>query len=162
MAGSPGQASRLVRAALGVAAVGTTFRVVASVIALVVGDLVDGTGPLRMLDRTVIEPTFAHPLWFPDGRVLVIRFPTFTPRITFHADGRLTIEIIEGENAGFRDTIPYQAALLRANLVVLSWQEQIGGTVVHVLDLDVGRTYSVVGRARGTLLRLAGTIEQGR
>ena len=108
-----------------------------------------------------MEPGFSQPLSFPEGRVLVIRFPTFTPRITFQAGGRLKVEIVDGEDAGFQDTVPYQAALLRANLVVLSWQERVGSTVVHVLDLDVGRTYSVVGRGRGGLLRLAGTIEQG-
>jgi len=109
----------------------------------------------------VSEPGFSQPLSFPEGRVLVIRFPTFTPRITFQSDNRLTVEIIGGEDAGFRETVPYQAALLRANLVVLSWREQIGSTVVHTLDLDIGRTYSVVARARGGMLRLAGTIEQG-
>ena len=107
------------------------------------------------------EPGFAHPLSFPDGRALVIRFPTFTPRITFLANHRLTIEIIDGDNTGFRDTIPYEAALLRANLVLLSWQERIGSTVVHALDLDVGRAYTVVAPARGSLLRLTGKIEQG-
>ncbi len=107
------------------------------------------------------EPGFSQPLSFPEGRVLVIRFPTFTPRITFLSDGRLAVEIIDGEDAGFREIVRYQAALVRANLVVLSWQERVGSTVVHVLDLDVGRTYSVVTRGRdGGLLRLAGTVEQ--
>lgn len=106
------------------------------------------------------EPGFAHPLSFPEGKTVVIRFATFTARITFQANDHLTVEITDGEGAGFRDTIPYQAALLRANLVVLSWQERIGSTVVHTLDLDVGRSYTVVTPAKGGLLRLAGRIEQ--
>jgi hypothetical protein len=108
----------------------------------------------------VTQPGFAHPISFPDGRALLIRFPTFTPRITFHADDRLTVEIVDGENAGFRDTVRYQAALLRANLLMLSWQERQGSAVVHALDLDVGRAYTVVSRARGDVLRMVGSIER--
>ena len=94
-------------------------------------------------------------------RTLVIRFPTFTPRITFHANGTLTVEIVDGEDAGFRDTIPYQAVEPREGLVVLSWLERIGSTVVHVLDLDTGHAYTVVARAEGSLLRMEGRIELG-
>ena len=107
------------------------------------------------------EPRFAHPLSFPEGHTLVIRFPAFTPRLVFRANDQLTVEIVEGEGAGFRDTIPYRAALLRANLVLLSWQERIGSTVVHALDLDVGRAYTVVAPAQGGLLRLEGRVEAG-
>ena len=94
-------------------------------------------------------------------RTLVIRFPTFTPRLTFHANGTLTVEIVDGEDAGFRDTIPYDAVEPREGLVVLSWLERIGSTVVHVLDLDAGRAYTVVAPAEGGLVRLEGKIELG-
>jgi hypothetical protein len=97
------------------------------------------------------ETGFTHLFSFPEGGTLVIRFSTFTPRITFHANDQLTVEILEGENAGFRETLPYQAALPRANLVVLSW-----------LDLDVGRSYTVIAPPKGSLLRLEGKVEQGR
>ena len=59
---------------------------------------------------------------------------------------------------GFRDTVPYRAAL-RAALVVLSWKERIGSAIVHVLDLDAGETYTVVAPAQGGLRTLAGKIE---
>jgi hypothetical protein len=108
------------------------------------------------------ETGFSHLFSFPEGGTLVLRFPTFTPRITFHADNRLTVEILEGDDAGFRETLPYQAALPRANLVVLSWQDQLGRSVVHTLDLDVGRSYTVVAPAKGNLLRMEGKVEQGR
>ena len=107
------------------------------------------------------EPGFAHPLSFPEGRSVVIRFPAFTARLTFLANDQLTVEIIDGDNAGFRDTVPYQVVLLRANLVVLSWQEgKNGSTVVHTLDLDIGRAYTIVAPAKGGLQRLACQIEQ--
>ncbi len=108
------------------------------------------------------ETGFTHLFSFPEGGTLVIRFPTFTPRITFHAHHQLTVEILDGEDAGFRETLPYQAVLPRANLVVLSWQDRRGSSVVHTLDLDIGRSYTVVAPAKGRLLRLEGKVEQGR
>ena len=108
------------------------------------------------------ETGFTHLFSFPEGGTLVIRFATFTPRLTFHADNKLTVEIVDGENAGFRETLPYQAVLPRANLVVLSWQERSGSSVVHTLDLDIGRSYTVIAPAKGSLLRLEGQVEQGR
>lgn len=108
------------------------------------------------------ETGFTHLFSFPEGGTLVIRFPSFTPRITFHADNQLTVEIVDGENAGFRETLRYQAALPRANLVVLSWQDRLGRSVVHTLDLDVGRSYTVIAPDKGALLRMEGNVEQGR
>ena len=37
------------------------------------------------------------------GQVLEISFPTFTPRITVHCERELTVKIIAGDNAGFRN-----------------------------------------------------------
>ena len=105
------------------------------------------------------EPGLSAPLSFAEGRTLLIHFPAFTPKITFHDNHTLTIEIIDGDNAGFRDTIPYRA-VARQKLVVLSWKEQIG-SVVHVLDRDAGQTYTVLAPAKGGLLSLAGTVEWG-
>ena len=108
------------------------------------------------------ETGFSHLFSFPEGGTLVIRFSTFTPRIRFHADNQVTVEILDGENAGMRETVPYQAALPRANLVVLSWQDRLRNSVVHTLDLDVGRSYTVIAPAKGNLLRMEGQVEQGR
>jgi len=107
------------------------------------------------------EPGVSAPLSFADGRTLKIHFPAFTPQITFHANQTLTVEIVDGDNAGFRDTIPYRAVTLRQKLVVLSWKEQIGSAVVQVLDRDAGQTYAVLAPAEGGLLSLEGTIEWG-
>jgi hypothetical protein len=42
------------------------------------------------------------------GQVLEIKFPTFTPRITFRSERELTVEIIAGDNRGFSDTVEYR------------------------------------------------------
>jgi hypothetical protein len=93
------------------------------------------------------------------GQVLEIRFPQFTPRITVHSDRELTVEIVAGDNAGFSDTVEYEAVQLRDGLVVLSWQEHIGSTIVHVLDLVSRQAYTAVTPAKGGFMRLAGPIE---
>jgi hypothetical protein len=44
------------------------------------------------------------------------------------------MEIIAGENVGFSDTVEYEAVAVRDGLGMLSCQEHIGTTIVHVLD----------------------------
>ena len=96
---------------------------------------------------------------FPRGRVLEIGFPTFTPRITFRSERELTVEIVAGEGVGFADTVEFETVAVRDGLAILSWQEHIGSTIVHVLDFISGRAYTAVTRAKGGLWRLTGQIE---
>ena len=93
------------------------------------------------------------------GQVLEITFPEFTPRITIHSERQLTVKIVAGDNAGFSDTVDYEALTVRDGLVILSWQEHIGSTIVHVLDLVAGNAYTTITPAKGELMRLTGRIE---
>lgn len=93
------------------------------------------------------------------GQVLEISFPPFTPRITVHSERELTVEIVAGDNLGFSDTVDYQAVAIRDRLILLSWQEHIGSTIVHVLDFVSGEAYTAVTPARGEFMRLRGRIE---
>jgi hypothetical protein len=92
------------------------------------------------------------------GQVLEIEFPAFTPRITIHTERELTVEIVAGDNRGFRDTVPYEAVVVRKELVMLSWQEHIGSTIVHVLDYSAREAYTAVTPAQGGFLRLKGSM----
>jgi molybdenum cofactor biosynthesis MoaF-like protein len=69
------------------------------------------------------------------------------------------VEIVAGDNAGFSDTTGYEAVTLRDGLVVLSWKEHIGSTIVSVLDFDSGTSYTAVTPAKGDFVRLEGRIE---
>jgi hypothetical protein len=93
------------------------------------------------------------------GLVLEIRFGAFTPRITIHSERELTVEIIEGDNAGFVDDVAYEAVAVREGLVLLSWQEHIGSTIAVVLDFRSGEAHAVVAPAKGGLMRLRGPID---
>jgi hypothetical protein len=77
------------------------------------------------------------------GQVFKIGFPAFTPRITIHSERDLTVEIVAGDNAGFSDTVGYEAVVVRDGLGMLSWQEHIGSTIVHVLDFNSGEAHTV-------------------
>jgi hypothetical protein len=92
-------------------------------------------------------------------QVLEIRFPAFTPRITVHSERRLTVEIVAGDNTGFADTVDYEAVAVREGLVMLSWREHIGSTIVHVLDFVSGEAYTAVTPAKGEFMRLRGRID---
>ncbi|WFP62640.1 hypothetical protein [Mesorhizobium sp. WSM4904] len=94
----------------------------------------------------------------PVGQALKITFATFTARITIHSERELTVEIIAGDNAGFSDTVEYEAIAVRKDVVFLSWQEHIGSTIVHVLDLTSGQAYTAVTSAKGDFMRLTGRI----
>ena len=94
------------------------------------------------------------------GQVLKISFGNFTPQITIHSERELTVEIIEGEGSvGFSDTVEYQAIAVRDDVIVLSWQEHIGSTIVHVLDLSSATAYTAITPATGEFTRLTGRIE---
>ena len=93
------------------------------------------------------------------GQVLETRFPEFTPRITIRSDRELTVEIVAGDNAGFTDTVEYEAVVVREGLVMLSWKEHIGSTIVSVLDFVSREAYTVVNSAKGDFMRLRGAIE---
>ena len=94
------------------------------------------------------------------GLVLTIRFGDFTPQITVHSERELTVEIIEGDGSvGFSDTVEYQTIAVRDDVIVLSWQEHIGSTIVHVLDLSSSRAYTAITPAKGDFTRLTGRIE---
>jgi hypothetical protein len=93
------------------------------------------------------------------GQVLEINFPTFRPRITIHSERELTVEIVTGGSKGFSDTIDYQAITIRDGLVMLSWQEHIGSTIVHVLDFVSGEACTAVTPAKGEFMRLRGRIQ---
>src|SRR3954469_15885930 len=93
------------------------------------------------------------------GQVLEISFPTFRPRITVLSERELTVEIIEGDNVGFSDTVEYEAVAVRDGLVILSWREHIGSTIVHALDFVSGQAYTVVTPSKGGFMRMTGRIE---
>jgi hypothetical protein len=93
------------------------------------------------------------------GQVLEINFPTFKPRITIRSERKLTVEIVEGDNAGFSDTVEYEAVVVRDGLVMLSWREHIDTTIVQVLDLVSGEAYAAVTPAKGEFMRLKGPLE---
>jgi hypothetical protein len=80
--------------------------------------------------------------------MLEIKFKSFTPRITLHSGRELTVEIITGDNVGFSDTVEYEAVAVRDGLVIRSWREHIGRTIVQVLDLVAGWSYAVVTSAK--------------
>jgi hypothetical protein len=101
------------------------------------------------------QPTSPPPV----GQVLEISFATFTPRITIHAERELTVQIIAGDNIGFSDTVEYEAVAVRDGLIILSWQEHIGSTIVHMLDLTSCKACTAVTPARGGFMRLTGRIE---
>jgi MoaF-like len=75
------------------------------------------------------------------GQVLEIKFPTFTPRITFNSERELTVEIVAGDNVGFSNTVEYEAVPVRDEFVILSWQEHIGSrSCTCSISLLVGHT----------------------
>jgi hypothetical protein len=93
------------------------------------------------------------------GQVLEVTFPTFTPRITIHSERELTVQIIAGDNAGFADRVEYEAVPLRDDLVMVSWQEHIGSTVVQVVDFKAKRSYTAVTPVKGPFMRLTGSVK---
>jgi len=98
---------------------------------------------------------------FQDNRVLEIAFPEFRSRLTFLSDRRLTMQIVAGDNAGFCNTVNYEAVWFSDSILVLSWRERLGTTMVHVLDLASSDAYALVTPVQGGFMRLQGHIKWG-
>jgi hypothetical protein len=113
--------------------------------------ILDGEREFEMVRQTTLP--------LPVGRVLEIDFPTFTPRITIQSERELTVEIVAGDNLGFSDAVEYEAVVLGDRLVMLSWQEHIGSTIVHVLDFVSAEAFTAVTPANGGFMRLTGRVE---
>jgi hypothetical protein len=93
------------------------------------------------------------------GEVFEIVFPRFTSHITIRSESELTVEIVAGYNAGFSDTMGYEAHTLRDEMVFLTWQEHNRSTIVHVLDFSSGEAHTAVTPANGEFMRMRGRIE---
>ena len=93
------------------------------------------------------------------GQIFEIGFESFTPRITIRSESELTVEILSGANAGFSDTVAYQAVTIRDGLIWLTWQEHNGSTIVHALDFTARQAHTAVTPFSGGFLRLKGPIE---
>jgi hypothetical protein len=115
-------------------------------------------GRKRDADRPERRPAARPASPLAVGQILEIAFETFAARITIRSERVLNVEITAGENTGFSDTIDYEAAWVRDDLVVLSWQEHIGSTIVHVLDLASFDAYTAVTPAKGGFMRVKGRI----
>jgi molybdenum cofactor biosynthesis MoaF-like protein len=105
--------------------------------------------------RRAAQPTSL----FSAGHVLEITFANFTPRITIRSERELAVEIIAGDNLGFSDTCEYETLAVRDDVIILSWQEHNGSTIVHVLDLGSCTAYTAVTPGKGGFMRLTGRIE---
>ena len=98
---------------------------------------------------------------FQDNRVLEIAFSEFRSRLTFLSDQRLTTQVVAGDDAGFSDTVNNEAVWFSDSILVLSWRERIGTTVVHVLDLASSDAYTLVTPPTGGFMRLQGRLKWG-
>jgi hypothetical protein len=98
-------------------------------------------------------------LTFRAGETLKIAFEPFSVEIAFNQQRTLTVTVTAGENAGFSDTVPYEAEKSGRDQIVLSWQESIGTSVVHVIDARQGSSVSFVVPKGGHLLRLHGRAD---
>lgn len=96
---------------------------------------------------------------FSAGQVIEIQFSKFTPRLTIRSEHELTVEVVAGAYLGFSDTVEYEAAAVRDDVIMLSWREHNGSTVTHALDLASGVTYAAITPASGGFERITGRIE---
>jgi len=92
------------------------------------------------------------------GRSLIVEFDAFRVRLDLRTSETLRLTVLDGDDAGFEDDVVYGLRWLRPDLAVLSWQERIGTTVTHVIDLPASRTYATVAPAKGGFLRLEGRL----
>jgi hypothetical protein len=117
---------------------------------------------LRSRNGETVRPGRPSPtthITAPRGPSARDQFPDLYAGITIRSERELTVEIVAGEGVGFCDRVEYQTVVVRDDVVILSWQEHIGSTIVHVFDLGSRVAHTAVTPAKGGFLRLTGLIE---
>ncbi|WP_233198689.1 MULTISPECIES: nuclear transport factor 2 family protein [Luteimonas] len=98
---------------------------------------------------------------FPIGMELDVTYPEFRVSLTLQSASTLRFQIQEGPYAR-TETVDIRVEPLGNGLLVVSWQERDGATVVNLQDFDRGVIHSFATLPDGRFLRMTGTFEVTR
>lgn len=82
------------------------------------------------------------------GKTYLFEYGGFVARDTFISENEVVYEVLSGPAAGIRGRAIFTTRQVSDSQYLITWQEDDGGTVVHLDDFEKGLSFSHYTNAR--------------
>ena len=94
------------------------------------------------------------------GKTFIFDYDGFIARDTFLSDTEISFEVLSGPAKGIIGNAIYSTRQVSDTQYLITWQEEDGGTVVHLDDFVKGESYSHYTNARHEFFVMNGRIRE--
>lgn len=94
------------------------------------------------------------------GRTYLFEYEGFVARDTFISENEVVYEVLAGPAAGLRGSAVFTTRQVSDSQYLITWQEDDGGTVVHLDDFEKGLSFSHYTNARHEFFVMDGNIRE--
>ena len=94
------------------------------------------------------------------GKTYLFEYEGFVARDTFISENEVAYEVLSGPAAGIRGSAVFTTRQVSDSQYLITWQEDDGGTVVHLDDFEKGLSYSHYTNARHEFFVMDGYIRE--
>ncbi|MBK0094330.1 adenylate cyclase [Erwinia sp. S63] len=91
-------------------------------------------------------------------KAYVFDYDGFVARVTFISETEINFEVLFGPAKGSVGNATYSTQQVSETQYLITWQEEDGGTVVHLDDFVKGQSYSHYTNARHEFFVMNGSI----
>lgn len=94
------------------------------------------------------------------GKTYIFEYDGFVARDTFISDSEVAYEVISGPAKGVRGSAIFTTRQVSDTQYLITWQEEDGGTVVHLDDFEKGLSFSHYTNAHHDFFVMDGRIRE--
>ena len=94
------------------------------------------------------------------GKTFFFEYDGFVARDEFISDNEVAYEVLSGPAKGVKGTAIFTARQVSDTQYLITWQEEDGGTVVHLDDFNKGLSFSHYTNARHDFFVMDGSIRE--
>jgi hypothetical protein len=94
------------------------------------------------------------------GKTYLFEYGDFVARDTFISEKEVVYEVLTGPAAGIRGSSLFSARQVSESQYLITWQEDDGGTVVHLDDFEKGLSFSHYTNSRHQFFVMDGRLRE--
>lgn len=94
------------------------------------------------------------------GKTFIFEYDGFIARDTFISDTEVAYEVLSGPATGIRGNAIFTSRKVSDTQYLITWQEDDGGTVVHLDDFEKGLSFSHYTNADHAFFVMDGRIRE--
>lgn len=95
-----------------------------------------------------------------EGKTYIYDYKGFIVRNSFSSENEVTYDVLAGPAQGITGTAQFTTRQISDTQYLITWQEEDGGTVVHLDDFKKGLSYSHYTNARHEFFVMDGSISE--